>query len=446
MENELGRISVVGLGKLGLPLAVCFAWRGFSTIGVDIDSAKVQALNQGSTYIYEPGLKELLNTAGARLTFTSDCEKAVFNSDVTFILVPTPGDNHRGFSLRYVLEAAKQIGQAIAKKSAYHLVVLTSTVMPGSTQDELQPALETYSGKLSAKDFGLCYNPEFVALGSVIADLLHPDLVLIGESDARAGAMLARLYMRFCENKPAVARMNFINAELTKLAVNTYVTTKITFANTLARICERLPGADAHVVSSALGLDSRIGGKYLKGAIGYGGPCFPRDNLALATLARSLGASAVLAEATDSFNRQQVRWMVELIKGHYSGGNKVGILGLAYKPNSCVVEEAQGLLLAQALADEKIEVIVFDPAAMDNARKLLNTSAIFAASARECINKSDIVVVATAWEEFKQLSPEDFKRPEPGRVVIDCWRILERLGQEEGVNYVPLGIGDLTRR
>lgn len=441
MENELKRISVVGLGKLGLPLAACFAWKGFPTIGLDTDSLRIQSINQGISPIYEPRLQEIMTASCGHLTATHDYENIVMNSDVTFILVPTPCDDRGGFSLRYVLEAAERIGEAIAKKSDYHLVVLTSTVMPGATGNELKPVLETHSGKHCEKDFGLCYNPEFVALGSVIHNLLHPDFVLIGESDSRAGSMLADLYRRFCENNPAVARMNFVNAELTKLAVNTYVTTKITFANTLARICEYLPGADVNVVTSALGLDSRIGGKYLKGAIGYGGPCFPRDNLALATLARSLGASAALAEVTDSFNRQQVRWMAELVKSYLPHDGKVGILGLAYKPNSDVVEEAQGLLLAQALANDRITVIVYDPAAMHKAQQVLGASVVFTGSAQECISKSDVVVVATAWDEFKDLSTQDFTRDNQTRVLIDCWRILEKMSREDGIIYVLLGVG-----
>jgi UDPglucose 6-dehydrogenase len=180
-----------------------------------------------------------------------------------------------------------KIGKALARKNSYHLVVLSSTVMPGATE-KIRQMLEQTSGKRCGEEFGFCYNPEFIALGSVIRDMLNPDMLLIGESDERAGQILAGIYGNVCKSKPVVARMNFVNAELTKLSVNTYVTTKISYANMLAEICEKLPGADADVVTSALGLDSRIGRKYLKGALGYGGPCFPRDNVAFAALARSL--------------------------------------------------------------------------------------------------------------------------------------------------------------
>lgn len=252
-------------------------------------------MNCGIAPIYEPGLQDLLNANQELLTGTNDYENAVMNSDVTFIVVPTPTESNGDFSLHYVLEAAKNIGDVLRKKQDYHLMVLTSTVMPGAIDKELRPYLESRSGKKCGQDLGLCYNPEFIALGTVIRDFLNPDFILIGESDSHSGEILESLYKQVCENDPPIARMCIINAELTKLAVNTYVTIKITFANMLARICERLPGADVDVVTSALGLDSRIGRKYLKGSIGYGGPCFPRDNGALKTLARSIGTSAIFA-------------------------------------------------------------------------------------------------------------------------------------------------------
>jgi UDPglucose 6-dehydrogenase len=313
--------------------------------------------------------------------------------------------------------------------------------MPGSTEAKLKPTLECFAEKTCARDFGLCYSPEFIALGSVIRDFLNPDFLLIGESDSTSGELLASLYKNVCENNPPVARMTPVNAELTKLALNTFITTKITFANMLARLCERLPGADVDVVTSALGLDGRIGSRYLKGAVGYGGPCFPRDNLALAALAQSLDAPAMLAQATDDFNRQQVQWLAQLAKKYLPQRGRVGILGLAYKPNTDVVEASPGLLLAELLAREGVDVTLYDPAGMENARKMLSRDVSFAASASECAGAADVVVIATPWEEFKQLPSSVFTRHSPPRVVIDCWRVLdqERVGPS-GV-YVPLGLG-----
>src|SRR5580704_14058342 len=280
-------ISVVGLGKLGAVLAAVMADRGHDVVGVDVNPAAVAALNEGRASVREPGLDDMIARNAGRLSATADFASAITRTEITFVVVPTPSGPDATFSLQFVLNCAEAIGRALAAKSSYHLVVISSTVMPGSTGGEVLPLIERVSGKRCGTDFGLCYNPEFIALGSVIRDMSTPDMILIGESDERAGRMLEDVYRTVCPNNPPVSRMNFVNAELTKISVNTFVTTKISYANMLAEICEQVPGADADVVSAAIGLDTRIGRKYLKGAFGYGGPCFPRDNKAFARFAEN---------------------------------------------------------------------------------------------------------------------------------------------------------------
>jgi UDPglucose 6-dehydrogenase len=311
-------------------------------------------------------------------------------------------------------------------------------------------ALERASGKRCGKDFGLCYNPEFIALGTVIRDFYYPDFLLIGESDPRSGELLSTVYSRVCKNSPAIARMNFVNAEITKLAVNTYITTKISYANMLARLCEKLPEADVNVVTGALGLDSRIGPKYLKGAVSYGGPCFPRDNRALAALASWVGASSGLAEATDIFNRAQIKSVAEIVRSHHSSSQSIGILGLTYKPDTDIVEESFGLLLAQELSSSGVSLIVYDPS-RDATRALSSYKNIRAAqSAVECIAVSGVVVLATPWNEFREVPAEHWTHNcQPDgvpRVVIDCWRTLGHLNGVDGVRYVRLGFGGVAER
>ena len=432
-------ISVIGLGKLGLPLAACLASAGLTVVGADVDPDKVRAVNDGVAPQFEPGLQELLQVTRQRLTATQSVALAVEATDITFIVVPTPSEADSGFSLKYVLAAAETIGRALRPKQWFHLVVLTSTVMPGSTDGEVRSTLEQASGKVCGEGFGLCYNPEFIALGSVIRNFLNPDFLLIGESDPRSGEKLSEVYAQVCDNSPPVARMSFVNAELAKLSINAFVTTKITFANMLARICEKLPGAQVDVVTSALGLDARIGLKYLKGAIGYGGPCFPRDNLALASLGRRIDAPVLLAEATDRANREEVHRLAELVMSKLPPSGVAGILGLAYKPDTDVVEESQGLLLAQLLNERGVANIVYDPAAIENAAKTLGDRSKYARSAEQCVRGSDVVVITTPWDEFKCIPAETLARGSTSRVVIDCWRILDR-GKYEGIlDYIPLG-------
>jgi len=431
---------VIGLGKLGSPMAACFAAKGFTTVGVDVNDTYVAAINDGRPPVYEPQLAELLAEGRSCLTATTDTVDAVARTDATFVIVPTPSDEHGGFALDHVLQAMEAIGHAIREKRGYHLVVLTSTVLPGATGGPVLETLERASGKHAGNDFGLCYSPEFIALGTVIRDFLNPDFLLIGESDAHAGQVLADLYRRVVNNDPKVARLNFVNAELAKISVNTFVTTKIAFANMLARICENTPGADVDDVTSSLGLDTRIGAKYLRGAISYGGPCFPRDNLALAAFARSVGAPAFVAEATDTANRDGITRLAQLTVDHLPEGGTVAVLGLSYKPNTDVVEESPGMHLIRTLSDAAINVIAYDPVSLGQARRVLDGSDVqFAESAEDAVRAADVIVIATPWQEFAALDPLLFDRGREHRVVIDCWRILTRERVAAVATYIALG-------
>jgi len=422
-------------------MAACFAAKGFQVLGVDADATKVECIRQRKSPVFEPHLQELLATSDGRLRAMNDIEAAVVEADVTFIVVATPSESGGGFSLQYVLPVCERIGKALRQKDNFHLVVLTSTVMPGSTAGPVRKALEMASGKLAGRNFGLCYNPEFIALGSVVRDFLNPDFLLIGESDPRSGQTLENIYRRVCENKPPAARLNFVNAEIAKLAVNTFITTKISFANMLARICERVPGSGVDEVTKALGLDSRIGPKYLKGAISYGGPCFPRDNLALVSLARLVGAPADIAQATDSFNRDQVRWLADFVQNSLSGRGLVGILGLTYKPYTDVTEEAAGTLLYRELISRRVTVVAFDPALRSVSPGSLLSPMELAASASDCVSQADIVVIATPWPEFSAINNAVWASSPKPKLVIDCWRSFGFLRRATGVSYVGLGSG-----
>lgn len=444
MTDQPTTLTVVGLGKLGAPMAACLAARGYTTIGVDVDEAKVAAINEGRAPVFETGLEDMLQQSDGRLSATTDLADAVSRSQLTFLVVATPSEEDGGFSLKWVLPACETIGRAIGDRDDFHTVVLTSTVMPGSTGGAVREALEKASGKRAGEDFGLCYSPEFIALGSVIRDFLNPDFLLVGESDERAGAALASVYRKAVDASAPIARMNFVNAELAKLSVNTFVTTKIAYANMLARICERLPEADVDVVTDAIGLDSRIGKKYLRGAISYGGPCFPRDNVALATLARELGAPAFVAEATDSANRDGISRLADLVEGHLPEGGTAAVLGLSYKPNTDVVDESPGLLLLAELVRRGVDAVGYDPAANANAARFLDGEARLSESLEEAVSAADVVVISTAWDAFGRIEPALLGREGRRRVVIDCWRVVsDEVAQ--AVDYVVLGKGERRR-
>ena len=434
-------ISVIGLGKLGAPMAALLAGKGHTVIGVDLNRFAVDALNSGRAPVHEPELQEWIDRSRGRLSATTSYSEAVCRTDATFVVVPTPSEKDGSFSLRYVISAVESIGVALSQKTSFHLVVLCSTVMPGSTEQVVVPTLEARSGKHCRKNFGFCYNPEFIALGSVIRNMSNPDMVLIGESDEESGEMLADIHKTICDNHPKIARMNYINAELTKLAVNTFVTTKISYANMLAEICEVLPSADVEVVTSALGSDSRIGRKYLRGALGYGGPCFPRDNVALSALFRQNGLESTLGDATDRTNRRQVMRLLHAIIPHVPKGGTVAVLGLSYKPDTQVIENSQGLDLAAQLLARDISVVVFDPAAMENARQELTGKVGFAENLEACVGLADVVVVTTPWPEFQQISPQALKRSNGRITIFDCWRMLRREKFTDIADYRSIGLG-----
>lgn len=437
-------ISVFGLGKLGAPLAAVFASKGYKVVGFDVNPQPVQLINKGLAPVEEPQLQSFIDASRERLYATAEVETAILNSNVSFVIVPTPSTESGAFTNKYVLTAMKDIGQALRKKDEYHLVVVSSTVMPGSTGSVILDALECSSGRRVGHDLGLCYNPEFIALGSVIQDMLHPDFVLIGESDPQAGKMLEDIYKKTCGDSTPIERMNFVNAELTKIAVNTFVTTKISYANMLSDICDRLPEANVDAVTSALGRDSRIGGKYLKGALGYGGPCFPRDNVAFSALARTLGARADIVDATDEINRYQVERIMSLVRGSLPQGGTIGILGLSYKPDTGVTEQSQGVEIAQALAGEGYRVVLYDPQALGSAAAVLGDKAESADSMEDCARKADVILVTTAWPEFAELSPKSLARTDRRVLIVDCWRHLPVGRYSDVADLVYLGNGDRT--
>src|SRR3954465_2955517 len=418
------KISVIGLGKLGAPLAAVLASKGFPVVGTDLNGAFVDAINAGRAPVDEPRLQELIDENRERLHATSDAATAVAETDVTFVIVPTPSDETGRFTNRYLLSAMNTVGAGLRRKTGYHVVVITSTVMPGSTGGEIRAALEAHSGRQVGQALGLCYNPEFIALGSVVRDMLQPDMILIGESDEQAGDVLQRVYERSCDNKPVFRRMNFVNAELTKISVNTYVTTKISYANMLADICDRIPGADVDVVTKALGADTRIGSKYLKGAMGYGGPCFPRDNVAFAALARKIGARADVAEATDRINNHQIERLSALVAKFAKAGTRIALLGLSYKPQTPVVEESHSVKLAAKLADAGYIVSVHDPLAQDAALAVLGDKVVGASSLESAVRDADLLIVGTGWPEYKAIDPAWAKRDGQRMTILDLWRPL----------------------
>ncbi len=433
-------VSVIGLGKLGGSMAAGMASRGLNVIGVDVNRHAVDAVNAGKAPVQETGLGEMIAANKERIRATMSAEEAVLGSDISFVIVPTPSDERGAFTLQYAKFAFKSLGQALKKKNGYHVIVLTSTVLPGATRHGLLPILEQESGKKCGPDFGLCYNPEFIALGSVIRDFLNPDFYLLGESDPRAGDLLEQVHHRVSQNNAPVKRMSLENAELAKIAVNSYVTMKISFANMLADFCEHLPGGDVDVVSDALGMDKRIGRKYLTGGFGFGGPCFPRDNVALNFMGKQLGVDSSLLKTNDDYNRGLSKRYVEKLQPHLPKGANVAVLGLAYKPLSHVIDESPGIYLCRALSEAGYRVIGHDNLAASNAEVALKLTALVTDSLDEALKDADVVLVATTDKSYTSLTADQLLRGKKSITVVDFWRSLKHLADDPSVRYVPVGL------
>lgn len=435
------RIGVFGLGKLGLCSAACFAAKGHQVLGFDANAATMSTLRARRCPVQETGLEDLLLLAWPNFSLADDPAAMVRQTEVSLIIVPTLSQPDGKFSNQVVEEVLRVIGPVLGETASFHVVNVVSTVMPGSCRGSFQPLLEKLSGKTCGQGFGLVYNPEFIALGSVIHNFLNPDLVLIGASDERSGALVRELYQKTCDNTPHLAVMSLINAEITKLSLNCFVTMKISFANELAAICEQVPGADAAVIAQALGADSRIGSKCLKPGLGFGGPCFPRDNLAFQAFAREAGEEARLAPAVARLNQAVVDRLFRLLSHHLKPRSRVALLGLAYKPGTHIVEASQSLDLARKLKQAGFRVRVHDPQALEEARRVLGKSVTYCEDASACVEGAEAVLLLTDWPQYAWLDWGAISfsvQDQP--LLVDCWGILKGWNLTN-FRYVSLGLG-----
>jgi UDPglucose 6-dehydrogenase len=400
--KEIKKASVCGLGKLGACIAATLAQRGFEVVGVDIDAEKVRKINEGLPPVEEPLLAETMSAAKGRLRATQDHREAV-GTDVSFFIPPSPSLPDGSFSNEFLLRAMQPVAAAVREQGKKgHLFVCSSTTTPGAMDGVLIPMLEREIGGACGKDFGVCYNPEFIALGNVINGLLEPDLVLIGESDPESGAALEQLYKKYNHNSPRISRMSIVSAEFTKISVNSYITMKISFTNQLRMIAEQFPKANIHAILEAIGSDSRIGQKYLKAGLSFGGPCFPRDNRLLAYSARQAGVEAPLAEASDKVNQQTNLNLFQKVQSLVTNKDLIAVLGLSYKPDTYITEESAGLYLAQQLKRNGYRVIVHDYGARPElAPSVHEFEHILDPSTLEKRDDIKLAVVCCPWPQYR---------------------------------------------
>ena len=447
MDRSFQCVSVVGLGRLGLCLAACLAERGINTLGVDIDERAVQTVNKGRAPWFEKGLDDLLaRNAGQRLLATTEHAEAIESTDLTIVLVATPSNSDGSFSNRFVEAALRSLAKAFGRsQKPHHSFVISSTVMPGSTQESFIPLLETYSGKKLHTHFSVCYDPDFVALGNALHGFLEPDLVVIGESAPAAGARLAELHHVLCANTPKIFRMSIISAEIAKVCLNAYITTKISFANSISNLCEQIPDADVDSITTAIGADRRISPYYFRGGLSFGGNCFPRDTHAYTALAAKHGVQAHLINATEAVNRMQDEHFAEVVFRELDRvqAKTVAVLGLAFTPRTPVITESPSLKLIRVLLEHDVRVLATDSLAIDNARAHFGSAVEYLNSPSECLEECGLAV-AMLQEDTINRAIEEF-RPKRALTVIDPWRMLDRSRLDQNIRYVGLGLFDPDR-
>jgi UDPglucose 6-dehydrogenase len=416
--NSIKSVSVCGLGKLGACMAATFAARGFSVVGVDIDPEKIRKVNAGEPPVDEPLLAETMKEGRERLRATDDPSETVA-TDASFFIPPSPSLPDGSFSTEYLLKAMQPVAKAVrAAEKKGHIFVCSSTTTPGAVDSVLIPMLEKETGWKCGSEFSVCYNPEFIALGNVINGLLEPDLVLIGQSDLESGAALEELYRTYTRNKCRIVRMSIISAELTKISVNSYITMKISFTNQLRMIAEKFPKADINTILDAIGTDTRIGQKYLRAGLSFGGPCFPRDNRLLAYTARQTGGAAPLAEASDKVNELTKSNLLEKATRLAPAGATVLVLGVSYKPDTYITEESAGLHLAQNLKKQGRRVIVHDFAATAENNPVLKDFE-FLNDLNKLNDRSDVdlAVVCCPWSQYRDL------KFSPATKMLSTWQL-----------------------
>lgn len=430
------KISVIGTGYVGIVSGACFSEIGHDCVCVDVDQAKVDRINRGQAPIHENGLDELLQRhVGKRLRATTDLRAAVLDSEITFIAVGTPFDGQR-IDLSYVREVARQIGSVLREKTAFHVVVVKSTVVPGTTDDVVLPELERASGKKAGGDFGVGMNPEFLTEGTAIDDFMRPDRIVLGGNDERSVDVQRRVYAPFTET-PTMATNNK-TAEMIKYVSNSVLATMISFSNEMGNLCSALGKVDvadvmqgvhlARYFTSTLDDGRRVKAgiaSFLWAGCGYGGSCLPKDTKALSAHGAAVGSPMPLLDAVIDTNLAQPERMLKKLASHFASldGLHVTVLGLAFKEDTDDMRESPAIPIVRMLVERGAKVSAYDPIAMPAAKPLLPGNVRYAASLDDAMAGADAALLVTRWAEFQQL-PALLKGRDKQPVVIDGRRVL----------------------
>jgi len=430
------KIAVVGTGYVGLVTGTCFAETGNTVTCVDIDQNKVEKLSNAQITIYEPGLEKLFlrNQREERLKFTTNLAEGIADAKIIFLALPTPPGEDGSADLKYILGVAEELGKLLKE---YKVIVDKSTV-PVGTADKVREMI----ARNCQCEFDVVSNPEFLREGVAVEDFMKPDRVVIGTGSERARKIMGDLYAPFVRQGNPVIYMDEKSAELTKYAANSFLATKISFMNEIARLCELL-GADVDMVRRGIGSDDRIGKRFLFPGIGYGGSCFPKDVQALVRSASDVKYEFKILDAVMDVNEKQKVYLIPRIKKYFNnklGGKKIALWGLAFKPNTDDIREAPALYLIEELLKAGASVAAFDPEAMKNVREITGDKIAFTENQYDALNNCDALIIATEWSEFRTPEFEKMAERMKAKVIFDGRNVFDLAQMQElGFYYESIG-------
>ena len=428
-------VSILGTGFIGLCSAACFADKDIKVLASTHNQRKANMINDGTAPFFEAGLQEIMDDIKKSnpelLTCITDPIQAVLDTDISMITQGTPMREDKSINLSFIESTAQEIGKALKQKDDYHLVVVRSTVVPGTTRNLVSAIIKEVSGKEPGKDYGLCMQPEFLAEGRSIEDTLHPDRIVIGEFDQKSGAMLQEFYEYFygnhLENCP-ILRMNLESAELVKYGNNCLLSTKISYANEFANFAELVPNVDVVQVMKGVGLDYRVNSRFLGAGVGFGGSCFHKDVNAIKTWSKSKGYTSRLLEAVLDINDDQAIHIIDIAEelAGKLAGKKISLLGLAFKPGTDDMRHAPSIRVINELRNRGVNNIIgYDPKAKETAEEVFGDTIKYANTMEDALKDSDCALLITDWEEFKSLTPGDFIKYMRTPNLVDGRRIYD---------------------
>ncbi len=431
-------ISVIGLGFVGLTLAVVNARKGFNTIAIDIDKNKLRKYQQGIPDFYEPQLESYMKESvkAKKIVFTDDLN-TVLKSDITFLTVGTPSLKNGKINLEHLKKAVSDVAKVLKKKHKRHIIIIKSTVIPTTTNELVIPLLRR------CKNVGVVVNPEFLREGNAINDLLNPYVIVIGSDSERDGDAVERYYRIFYKKTPEILRTRPNTAEVIKYANNVFLATKISFINSIANICGWIPNTDVNVVADAIGKDPRIGSQFLKAGPGFGGSCLPKDLSALIEFSNKFGNSNTLFKAVKEINEKQPNKILELMKEMkvFERNKTIAILGLAFKRDTDDIREAVSVKLVNKLITNGLKVRVHDPMAINNFKSIFGNRVSYCETIGKCLKGANCCILITEWDQYKKLKPIDFTKKMNNTNIIDARRILDP-EKFSNLNFKAIGLGN----